>query len=178
MSNPSAAVPGGILDTIGNWILGADTRWVVICAGLLLIPSGIVLARQHRSLTMEGFINLSLTLAQLYSASAIFAVFVLTDPPALGKLDPFARQSAGFIAFIALLLGVIKYLTELFGRSKVPSNLRTKLEALAKEVSDLGGQSGDDLKKKADELAIRARKLAGDTKNLVAAAATISGGSG
>jgi hypothetical protein len=178
-NKPLAAVQdaSSVLDSIGNWILSADTRWVVIIAGVMVLLIGIYLAIKHRALTTDASIHLGLTLAQIYSAAAIFAVLVLTEPPALGKLDAFARQSAGFIAFIVLIMGVWGHVQGLFGRIKAPADLDKKLQDLAVEVSNLGkGQlSGDELKKKANELATLARNLAADSSNLVNAAAKISG---
>ncbi len=169
------AAANGMLDAFGRWILAADTRVVLIGAVIIAVVIGIVLASKGRKLATDSYVHLGLTLAQIYSAGAIFAVLVLTDPPAFGKLDPFARQSAGLIACIVLIMGVVQHVLGLFGEAKSARTLTSQLEELAANVSTLGDGklTGDPLKSRAEELAKTARSLASDSATLVTAAEKI-----
>ena len=99
---------GDLLNTIGQAILKVDTRWVIIGAVLIVgIFSLVLWKRKNRWVSREDAVGLGLTLPQLYSAPVLFSMLVLIQPPAVDLVGNFQRQSAGLLAFIFLIAGVI-----------------------------------------------------------------------
>ncbi len=96
------------LSDIGLAILTLDTRWVIVAAivfvGLYIFA---LYLKKKRFLRQDDAVSLGLALLQLYSAPVLFSMLVLTQPPAIDLVGTFQRQSAGALAFIFLIGGVL-----------------------------------------------------------------------
>ena len=124
MNSPENAQPGGVLNDIGLYILGVDTRWIVVGAVLFLVVFSLVLKFvKKRGMSRDDAQSLGLALLQLYSAPVLFCLLVLTQPPAINQVGNFERQGAGLLAFIFLVTGVFGEIKKIWIHDpKIPDN--------------------------------------------------------
>jgi Na+-transporting NADH:ubiquinone oxidoreductase subunit NqrB len=111
-----------LLNTIGQVILSVDTRLILLCA-VLFVGVFVVLLKLTKRRVPSGWetINLVLTVIQLYSAPVVLSMLVLTQPPAVDRVSALQRQSAGMIAGIFLIGGVISQIMKFWAQSKTRS---------------------------------------------------------
>lgn len=111
-----------LLNTIGQGILSVDTRLILLCA-VLFVGVFVALLKLKKRRVPSGWetINLVLTVIQLYSAPVVLSMLVLTQPPAVDRVSALQRQSAGMIAGIFLIGGVISQIMKFWAQSKTRS---------------------------------------------------------
>lgn len=113
------------LNALGHAILGVDTRWVVLGALLILILFCLInRVGKKRWPSRDETQSLSLALLQLYSAPVLFAMLVLTEPPAFGLVGNLERQGAGLLGSIFLAFGVFIEIRKVWsgGSSNAPTD--------------------------------------------------------
>jgi len=132
-----------ILEKCGLAILKFDTRWVIVasllCVGIFYLV--LRFGKQHRAMSTEEGVNLGLVLLQLYSAPVLLAVLVLTQPPAIDQISGLERQSAGLLAFIFMVGGVLQQIGNLWkaDRNKSPQQPATAASTAADKSGDAKG---------------------------------------
>ena len=111
---PTTLMPD--LDGIGRWILTAvDYRVLgLLCLGAAL-PFGIVRYWRDGGLPpFSEFLRVGSSIAAIYGAVTIAAVFLMTKPPAVELLSSESYATIGFVVTLSLLFHGIPELVRLF----------------------------------------------------------------
>jgi hypothetical protein len=129
------------LNEIGLAILTLDTRWVILAA-IVFVGLYIVVHRwkKKRFMRQDDAVSLGLTLLQLYSAPVLISMLVLTQPPAIDLVGTFQRQSAGALAFIFLIGGVLTQIKRFWTNEPNPEQDKKKPSAEEAAKSGNGAQ--------------------------------------
>jgi len=111
------------LNAVGQAILKADTRWVVVGAAIFVVIFYLAFRyKKKRGMSRDDAQSLGLALLQLYSAPVLFCLLVLTQPPAVDLVGNFQRQGAGLLAFIFLVAGVFVQIEKIWTDGSKPPN--------------------------------------------------------